>query len=628
MKSGLILVLILYSRLAFSVHLAGGDLTYKYISKASNGDVTYSLTLNLYVDCMNGNQGSIASDSIALLNVFDAKTGALVGSLCKSVKRQNPIRIGSSGYSCLKSQPSVCIDLYVFKTNFVLPRRANGYIITFERCCRNGSIINLMNPDKIGATYWTEIKPESDIGKNSSPVFRLRPPFFLCINTPFNFDYSAVDEDGDSLSYELTAPYIGGTMDYPRPDYKGTNFGSPIFPLAGNRQVQWSSSYGLNNEIGGNPVLEVDKFSGRMTVTPNKAGLFVVGVKVKEFRKGVLIGETKREFQTYVSNCIFNVLSLFNVQKTSFSDSVVSFINQSTGATKYKWDFGDPSSITNFSELNSPTHIYKKPGTYKVTLVAFNSTCSDTFDLNVIINKCNSIPKFSVGNICKTDSATFINESINSTEYLWHFGDGQSSNAKSPRHQFKIAGNTTYYVSLRIKDKDGCSDSVTHPITIYDYPNSDFSSKQTGSIVELKAAEQGNLIYHWKYGSTDSATTINGGFTFKMTKSEQTQVCLKVSNTGTCVSQTCKNINIGIYNLTNPKGFMLYPNPSTGCFTIEFESSNTDNSIEIFNQIGQTIYNENFIPIKLDLMLTNSIYIVKITTSGNTTFQRLIVSKN
>lgn len=42
----------------------------------------------------------------------------------------------------------------------------------------------------------------------------------------------------------------------------------------------------------------------------------------------------------------------------------VTFSNKSTGADDYRWDFGDNAT----SEANSPTHIYKKPGTYTVTL--------------------------------------------------------------------------------------------------------------------------------------------------------------------------------------------------------------------------------------------------------------------
>jgi len=49
---------------------------------------------------------------------------------------------------------------------------------------------------------------------------------------------------------------------------------------------------------------------------------------------------------------------------TPVAGQVVSFSNLSTGADDYLWTFGDNST----SEANSPTHIYRKPGKYTVTL--------------------------------------------------------------------------------------------------------------------------------------------------------------------------------------------------------------------------------------------------------------------
>jgi large repetitive protein len=52
----------------------------------------------------------------------------------------------------------------------------------------------------------------------------------------------------------------------------------------------------------------------------------------------------------------------------------ITFINQSTGAVRFLWDFGDRSGST---EVN-PTHDYREPGYYKVSLTAFNpANCED-----------------------------------------------------------------------------------------------------------------------------------------------------------------------------------------------------------------------------------------------------------
>lgn len=61
--------------------------------------------------------------------------------------------------------------------------------------------------------------------------------------------------------------------------------------------------------------------------------------------------------------------------------SVVTFSNASTGASTYAWDFGDG----NTSAATSPVYTYSTNGSYVVTLVAMNGSCTDTTTLNVDI---------------------------------------------------------------------------------------------------------------------------------------------------------------------------------------------------------------------------------------------------
>lgn len=57
------------------------------------------------------------------------------------------------------------------------------------------------------------------------------------------------------------------------------------------------------------------------------------------------------------------------------SDGVVRFVNQSTCADEYAWDFGDGDTSTTFG----PEHQYTLPGTYTVTLTAYNSHGTATY---------------------------------------------------------------------------------------------------------------------------------------------------------------------------------------------------------------------------------------------------------
>ncbi len=61
----------------------------------------------------------------------------------------------------------------------------------------------------------------------------------------------------------------------------------------------------------------------------------------------------------------------FSIENTStlIPDLSISFINKSTGATKYYWDFGDLA----YSGLNTPKHIYSDSGNYEICLTASSS---------------------------------------------------------------------------------------------------------------------------------------------------------------------------------------------------------------------------------------------------------------
>jgi hypothetical protein len=53
---------------------------------------------------------------------------------------------------------------------------------------------------------------------NSSPSFNELPQAFACSNYPFSIDNSAVDVDGDSLSYAISPIYLGGIPMQPIPN--------------------------------------------------------------------------------------------------------------------------------------------------------------------------------------------------------------------------------------------------------------------------------------------------------------------------------------------------------------------------------------------------------------------------
>ncbi len=359
-----------------ATHIVGGELYYEYL-----GNNNYSVTLDYFIDCVNGNPGAIKPDlDGSNFAVFNGSTNQRISSFDRTIAAGLPKRVSETNYKCIITKPNACVDRYQFSFVLNMPPIKGGYIIAFQRCCRNNSITNLLNPDLTGSTFWTKIEDlRTQNWKNSSAHFKELPPNFLCTNAPLVFDHSAVDPDGDSLVYELFHPFnsyqgnSGARPGSPKPT--GAGFLPPPFP-----QVNWANGYSASKQIDATNNFILNPTTGLLNFTPTQTGQFVVGILVKEYRNGVLVGTTRRDFQFNVSDCTFEVVSSFlaPVKSCAFT---VSFNNNSSGTSglSYAWDFGEKDDISDQSNQTFPTYTYSKSGTYEIQLIAKTSQCADTY---------------------------------------------------------------------------------------------------------------------------------------------------------------------------------------------------------------------------------------------------------
>ncbi len=167
----------------------------------------------------------------------------------------------------------------------------DGYYIVWERCCRNAGIVNIVNSIGAGQTYYLEFPPVMKDGSpfiNSSPS--LFPPLsdYACVNQLYYADFAGVDLDGDSLVYTLATPLNSSALQ-----------ALPIPQPAPHPEVIWAQGIDLENVIPGSPSLRITN-RGFITVKPEKVGLYVFSVLCKEYRRGVKIGEVRRDFQMLV----------------------------------------------------------------------------------------------------------------------------------------------------------------------------------------------------------------------------------------------------------------------------------------------------------------------------------------
>ena len=58
----------------------------------------------------------------------------------------------------------------------------------------------------------------------------------------------------------------------------------------------------------------------------------------------------------------------------------------------------------------------------------------------------------------------FTNKSIDAVNYIWHFGDGETSTDENPQHEYAEVGN--YTVMLIAINEFGCADTITKMVLV------------------------------------------------------------------------------------------------------------------------------------------------------------------
>jgi gliding motility-associated-like protein len=433
---------------------------------------------------------------------------------------------------CLQAPTDVCVEEAVFIDTINLPPIPGGYQLSYERCCRNQTLKNIVNPLGTGATYYTVIPDTSVVLTNGSPKYNNFPPIFICANEEIAFDHAATDPDGDSLVYELCTPYQGAddVDPYPIPSH------SPPYAF-----VTYNSGFNTNNPLGFDPLtgapLTIDPQTGFLTGKPDQIGQFVVGVCVSEYRNGILLSINKRDFQFNVTNCPpVSVASLpSNIKECGYT---INFQNLSVNAFNSFWDFGDTTTLADTSVIFSPSYTYPDTGNYNVTLIINKGLiCADTAGSVAHIYHSIDGADFIANNACARTPLQFRDISILTEgpelRRLWNFGDGSSDTIKNPFHTYAIAKD--YIITLIAYNRNGCTDTARKTITIYPFPTPYAGNDTTicnGITFQLKGS--GGPDYLWNNTSELSCTSCSSPFASPI---QSTYYILSVTNTFGCTAK-------------------------------------------------------------------------------------------
>jgi gliding motility-associated-like protein len=279
------------------------------------------------------------------------------------------------------------------------------------------------------------------------------------------------------------------------------------------------------------------------------------------------------------------------------------FAHQSQGGGAYLWDFGDPSTTNDQSNLPSPSWTYAAPGTYTVTLtVDPNGPCpaSTTAVFNVYLSLDPGFIDPPI--LCPGQNATFtVGGSLfdAGASVQWNFGPTASpmfANGSTATTAFATAGIHPVTVTVQ---QNGCEGTYTGLAEVHPFPVAAFTSDSRACVGNWFGFQNLSealtpMTFVWTLGDGTTSTDVEplhqyqepGSYTVSLTVSTS-EGCI-ASNTTTVVGQ------VEVFARPIP-GFTALPREvSVFDPRIEVEDGAQNTAIWMYTIDGSVVFDPSF----------------------------------
>ncbi len=253
---------------------------------------------------------------------------------------------------------------------------------------------------------------------------------------------------------------------------------------------------------------------------------------------------------------------------------------------------------------------YTVIGTSSLGCVSANTATS-----NVTVN---SVPTIFVnsGAICSGNSFTIFPSGASTYTY----SGGSAVVSPTATAAYTVTGTNTV----------GCNGSAVSNVTVNALPTVNAASSNTaficvGSSATLTAS--GANTYVWNTTATTAVIAISPTTTTSYTVTGTNAAGCSANAVITQSVSTCTGINS---NFLNPNSnFIVYPNPSSGVFNVQLETSTplSPTTIEVTDALGRVILTDNVNAGVYELNLgnnVNGIYFIKATFDGKTNTVKIV----
>lgn len=488
---------------SWAMHIIGGSINMKLLNQNGN-NLLYEISISLILDettlfYNNGVQPGNYDAEIPV-NLYSISRKSNINSF-KLLPFGSRIPVLYKNSACAK-QRNLKFSEAIYKTTFNftsnLYNDPEGYKLVWETCCRSSSLSNIQN--RQGMVFYLIIPPMFKDGKpfiNSSPSYLTPNGDYICLGKPFKMGFNAVDNDKDELRYSLDEPLAGFLNGSSPAIQSGVYY--PTYPT-----VAWLSGYNGQNAIHGSPPLQIDETTGVLSIVANEIGLFVFSVKCEEFRNGIKIGETRRDFQLPVVDCPIQtppvpiVLNTNNQEVNSelfICDGVPLNIK-----TNFEWAWSHQWQKDGFNIPNANTNeiLIVEPGIYTVSR-SFSEKCSnDTISktIKVLSKKGQDVIIMADRKpFCEDDSVSLASNAPAKSTSNWFLNNVLVGS--NPKYFAQKAGK---YI-LKVTFEDGCYNKDSIQLVTKPKPEAKIFASSAficdNDSLSLTASSGTNFKYEW-----------------------------------------------------------------------------------------------------------------------------------
>ena len=441
--------------------------------------------------------------------------------------------------------------------------------------------------------------------------------YFTPNDSLLNVQYylSTADVSAGIVSLVLTSTFNGSCA--AASDTVNITFGNSVFASAGQDQVVCESTevVNLNGLISGGSMSGQWSTLGTGSFTPNDTLLNagyqpsindvangVVSLVLNSTNNGGCLAGSDTVTITLIPNPAVSVGDDIAICNTADSINVFASLTNATAGT---WSTtGSGTFVPNSTTLDAtylPSAFDLANGSFELSFMTAGAVyCAeqtDTLTVNVVTPL---VIGFSNSAACNGNPMQLNDTSIVSTgqidEWLWVFGDLDSSNSQNPIHIYQTAG--IYDVKLHVTSSLGCEYNLTKSIEVENGPTAAFNYTPVdpliGEVVSFADFSTDAVSFLWNFGAFNDTSSLKSP-TYSYNEVGTYEVSQIVTNALGCSDTLLKSIVVnenGVFPPAVPSGFSPNGDQENDELLVRGGPFKTVN-LKVYNNWGNLLFESN-----------------------------------